>query len=129
MSLFSHEKYDGYRIQNSVLIEVPLTATSVSSTVFIAPTDYQVLNAKISFATASTSGTVNLEVLNAGAAKGTGTLVYATALPLSGTANTPVSTVAPQKNYIPSNRRVATVIAGTLTGLVDGLLQIELVKV
>jgi|SRR5882757_5285132 len=128
MSLFSGEQYEGLKIQNTDQLTVNLSAASVAQTIFVAPVGYKVIAAHVSFATASAGATVNVEVLGAGVAKGSGTSVFATALALTGTANTVVTTAAPTGNNIPQNQRLAIVLSGSLVGLVDGYLQLEVAK-
>lgn len=129
MSLFRGESYDGYKIQNLDHITVNLVAASTAQTIFVAPVDYKIVAVHVSFATASTAGTVTVEKLTAGQAKGAGTALLTAPLALSGTANTVVTVEAPTNNYIPKGSRVAIVLAGNLAGLVDGYLQLELAKV
>lgn len=129
MSLFTNESYNGQKIQNVDHITVNLVAASTAQTIFVAPTDYKVVAAHVSFGTASTSGTVNVEILPQGTAKGSGALVFGTGLALSGTANTTVTLAAPSNKILVAGQRLAIVLGGTLTGLVDGYLQLELAKV
>src|SRR5882724_8476462 len=103
MSLFTGEKYDGYKIQNFDHITVNLAAASVAQTIFVAPVDYQIIAAHVSFATVSTSGTVNVEVLPQGVAKGSGTAVFTAPLSLAGTANTTVTLTAPSNKIVIKN--------------------------
>lgn len=136
MSLFSNESpvlsplatANGQKIQSTDHIFVNLSSASVNANVFIAGGDaYKVTNARVVYGTAgSTGATVNLEVIPSGTANGSGTTGVITAVALNGTTNTPVTATLGTATLIPSGSRLGIVMAGTLTGLANGLLIISI---
>lgn len=139
MSLFSGENpvlgtgttVQGVKPQLYEHIVIPLSATSVAQYVFISPGAYKVASVRTVFATTSTSGTLNVEKLTGTQAPGSGVAVLAAPALLSGTVNTDVSSAlnATASNYtLAAGDCLATVIAGTMTGLANALLVIVLQK-
>lgn len=142
MSLFSGEfvsvsdssKCGGYRIQNGIHIEVPLTAASTTGQViYIPPVGYTVVAVREVHAVAGGSGaTVNLERLTGTQAPGGGTAILSTGLLMNGTANTvqsaPLTNITATAASLNALDRLAVTLSGTLTGLANGLLQVSLVK-
>lgn len=140
MSLFSGENpqlgssatVDGLKIQNVAHLDVVLTSTSANANVFIAPTAYKITAVREVHGVVGGSGaTVNLEVIPSGTANGSGVAVLPTALSLVTTVNVPHTAVLPTNGdllIIPAGSRLGTVVAGTLTGLGDALLQISLTR-
>lgn len=137
MSLFSNEnladntQVNGMKIQNVAHLVVPLAAASTNATIFNATVPYRVVSATTIFGTAGGSGaTVNLEVIPTGTANGSGTAtVLSAAQALTGTTNTPVKAVLGAGTLIPAGSRLGTVLAGTLTGLANGVIQLALARV
>ena len=90
-------------------------------TFFIATRPYEVMEIHAIWATASTSGTLNVERLTGTTAEGSGDDIIGTAVAMSGTANT----VNVKKTSDITNRQLATgdrlalVDAGTLTNQVN----------
>lgn len=119
----------------ALTIAVPLDAASVSRVVFIARSSWRIASVAANFEVASASGTVRprkitAEATLAGAAAGATVVEETTAaLSLSGTAGTAVvgtlSATASDRVLKPGDK-LAVQLAGTLTGLAGGLLQIEL---
>jgi hypothetical protein len=143
MSLFTNEyaalndasKCGAYKIQNIFHLEIPLVAASVTgAVVFIAPTGYQVVAVREVHGVAGGSGaTVNLERLTGTTAPGSGTAILSAALVLNGTANTvqtaPAANIVTAAATLNALDRIGVVLAGTLTGLAGGLLQVSLARI
>lgn len=140
MSLFSNEvprlgkgtTINGSLIPDRIIINVPLLAASASQTAFIAPVGtakWQVTTVNSSFGTASSSGTFSVEVATGTTAVGSGTAQVTSPVALSGTANTSVSTAVTTQTAIAAGSRVNVIIAGTMTSLVAGFVQIELQRI
>lgn len=138
MSLFSNEvptlgegtTVAGLKVQNVAHINVLLVAASTAANVFIAPVAYKVTSVREVHGTAgSTGATVNLEIIPSGTAAGSGATGVITPLALNGTANTPQTATLGTNTIIPAGSRLGTVLAGTLTGLANGLLEISLARV
>lgn len=135
MSLFSGEHMDrsGGVIMTLDVESVQLTAASLSQIVFLCPAGqhYQVSEVRSVFSTASSSGTATLEYLTGTTAPGSGTAQTA-AIALSGTVNTVVVTapVAPSSlKTLGAGDRLNLIIAGTMTGLAGGYVQVTLKRV
>jgi hypothetical protein len=141
MSLFSGENpnlgtnttFSGNKEISTRVLFLPLIATSASQIIYIAPSvsgdKWQLDSVSSIFGTASTSGTVQVEYLTGTAASGTGTALLATPLALSGTANTTAFVKPSVVKTLNPGDRLGLVLAGTLTGLAGGFLQISLKKV
>lgn len=138
MALFSGEipnlgegaLVNGVKIQNTVHVNIPLTAASTNQTIFIVPANaYKVLTIRECHGVAGGSGaSASLEILTGTTANGSGTALAASATPLNGTANT-VQTVTPTLTTIPALSRIGLVFAGTLTGLANCMFEVILAKV
>lgn len=133
MSLFSNERMDtsGGVIQTIEPAGTFLTASSVSQIVFACPAgqQFQVSEVRSIFSTGSTSGTATVEVLSGTTAPGSGTAVTS-AIALSGTANTLTVTNPNSSNKVLNpGDRVNLIIAGTMTGLVGGFVQLTLKRI
>lgn len=138
MSLFSNESptlsslatANGQKIQSVDHILVNLSSASVNANVFIAGGDaYKVVGVReVHGVVGGTGATVNLEVIPSGTANGSGTATVLTAaLDLHGAvANTPQTGTLGTGTLVPSGSRLGIVMAGTLTGLADGLLEISI---
>jgi hypothetical protein len=129
MSLFSNEKMDtsGGVIQTVEPAGFILTAASVSQIVFACPAGqtFVVSEVRSIFSTASSSGTAKFEVLTGTTAPGSGTAVTGN-IALSGTANTLVVTAPTAQVVMSAGSRLNVIIAGTMTGLVGGYVQVTL---
>lgn len=110
-----------------------LTATSATFTAFVNDNlsgTFKVAAVSTVFSTASTSGTVQVEVATGTQAPGSGTNQLSSALALSGTANTPANgTIVAAPTTITAGSRVNVVIAGTMTNLVNGVVTIALQRI
>lgn len=136
MSLFSGENpnlgdlanVSGAKIQSVDHIFVNLSSASVNANVFAAGgVPYKVTGARVVYGTAgSTGATVNLEVIPNGTATGSGTTGVISALALNGTTNTIATATLGTATLIPGGSRLGIVMAGTLTGLANGLLVISI---
>lgn len=110
-------------------INVALTATDATRTVFVATRACRLKAVKEVHSTASTSGTLQLEKCTGTTAPGSGSSLLTGTMTLAGTANTVVSgtlvaTVA--TITLAAGDRISIVIAGTMTNLVGGLATITL---
>lgn len=98
-------------------------ASSTSFTMFVNPTligTYQVAGASVVFGTASTSGTMQIEVATGTQAVAAGTNQLTGTMSLSGTANTTVNgTVIASPTTIAAGSRINVILAGTMTSLAN----------
>lgn len=110
-----------------------ITASSSSQTIFVVDNvsgSYVVAAAAASFGTASSSGTLQVEVAGTGVAQGSGTNQLTGTVSLSGTANTPVNgTLIASPTVITAGSRINIILAGTLTGLANGCVNVVLQRV
>lgn len=109
-----------------------LSATSVSQHAFVAPsTDakYKVVSVSARFKTASTSGTLNVEVAKTTVATGSGTNQLGTALSLSGTADVTVNGQVTNPTIFDYTSVLNLIFAGTMTSLADCVVSILLERV
>lgn len=91
---------------------------------------YVVAGVVANFGTASSSGTLQVEVAGSGVAQGSGTNQLQSALSLAGTANVPVNgVVVASPTVITAGSRVNAILAGTLTGLANCSISIVLQRV
>lgn len=132
MSLFSNEHMDtsGGIIQTQEYAQFILTAATVSQIIFACPVGqaFKVLEVRSIFSTTSTSGTVKIEYLTGTTAPGSGT-AQTGAIALSGTANTLVVTAPTAQTVLNPGDRLNAIVAGTMTGLVGGFVQVTVVRV
>jgi len=141
MSLFVNETpelgdattVNGSKIPTVVHEKIILTASSATDqNLFIAPVAYKIVKVyEIHGAAGGTSSAVQLEVIHSGTANGSGTTVLASALILTGTANT-VQSASPAtstKALVPAGSRIGVILSGTLTGLTDCLVEVTLQRV
>lgn len=113
-------------------VNVALTATDATRTVFVAPYPCKVIAVKEVHSTASSSGTLTLEKCTGTVAPGSGTVLLTATMSLSDTANTVVSgiVVGTQADItLAAGDRLGVKIAGTLTSLAGSLVSIMLVQV
>lgn len=104
-------------------------AAAVSGTALIADATYIVTGVKVSFGTASTSGTFTIEKLTGTTAPGGGTALLTSALALDGAANTVatgVLTATTADLTLASGNRLGFVFGGTVTNLADMAITITL---
>lgn len=110
-----------------------LGASSASQTAFICDSlsgSYVVAGVVADFGTASSSGTLQVEVAGAGVAQGSGTNQLTGTMSLSGTTNTAVNgTVIASPTTITAGSRVNIILAGTLTSLANCAVSIVLQRV
>lgn len=107
----------GFAVTMQLIGAEPVTAANYD-VFFIAPRPVEILWISESHRVASTSGTLNLEILDSGEALDAGDLVLATAFSTSGTANTPIiksGTDFTKNRILKEGQRLAAVDAGTLT--------------
>lgn len=137
MSLFRNEAPilgDGTQLADnysSNLYKVPkresvtvsgLGASSTSLTAWVPPSNdsYVLEGVAVSFGTASTSGTLQVEYAPSGTATGSGTNQLTGTVSLAGTANTPVfGTVISAPTVATSGGRFNIILGGTLTSLAN----------
>lgn len=148
MSLFSNENIpSGVQIGNTNAPQIEefitianLVATSVSADVFIAPpgTVWQVTGIQESHGVASSSGTVDLVKMTGTTAVAAGTTLLTGTISSAGTANTPLSGTLIANpitlqlvgsSTATGGDRLGIKLGGTLTSLVDGLVQIRLKRI
>lgn len=141
MSLFRNEAPNlgstttigGSIVPTRIHLNIPLTAASVSQTVFVAPVlgtaTWRVTAIGSGFGAASSSGTFKVEVAQSGTALGSGTSQQTAATALSGTAATPVNTVVSTTTIVKAGGMVNLIIAGTMTNLVAGVVSIDIERV
>lgn len=100
-----------------------LGASSTSQTIFTCDTvsgNYTIAAVSVVFGTASSSGTLQVEVASGTTAVGSGTNQLSSAASLSGTANTVVNgTIIASPTTIAAGSRINIILAGTLTGLAN----------
>jgi hypothetical protein len=110
-----------------------LGASSTSQTIFVADNvsgSFQIAAVAVTFGTASSSGTLQVEVAGSGVAQGSGTNQLTGTVSLAGTANTPVNgTVIASPTTITAGSRVNIILAGTLTSLANCCITITLRRV
>lgn len=117
---------------NLIYVNIPLTATDATRSVWIATRAVRLNTASSVFSTASTSGTWKVEKCTGTTAAGSGTALNSSAVNLSGSANTVANatidgTVA-QRTFAAGDR-LSIVIAGTMTNLVNGFITVGLAPV
>lgn len=104
-------------------VSFPLTATSATQTVYTVPNDsctWKLVAASARFGTASSSGTLQVEVAGAAVAAGSGTVQLTGTVALSGTADTTKNgTLIAAPTTVSAGTAVNAVIAGTMTNLAN----------
>lgn len=120
------------KIPRTHTISVPnLSSSSTSFIAFVSDQTYQIYDVSVSFGTASSSGTLSVEVAPSGTAVGSGTAVLSSTISLSGTHNTPVyGTLVTNIDslQIVKGSMVNVLLAGTLTNLADCCVTIQLIR-
>lgn len=109
------------------LILPTATIPGVSGDMFISDGHYIVREARSSHTVASTSGTVQIEVLTPGQNADDGVDQLTAPMSLSGTADTPVkATIIASPTVINPGDRLGYVLGGTLTNLINGCVTVFL---
>lgn len=110
-----------------------LGASSSSQTIFVCDTvsgNFQIAAVSVSFGTASSSGTLQVEVATGTQAVGSGTNQLTGTVSLSGTANTTVNgTLLASPATIVAGNRINIILAGTLTSLANCCVTVILQRV
>jgi hypothetical protein len=110
-----------------------LGASSASLSAFVNDNvsgQYVIAGVTATFGTASSSGTLQVEVATGTQATGSGTNQLTGTVSLAGTANTPVNgTLIAAPTTIAAGSRVNVILGGTLTGLANGAIAIVLQRV
>ncbi len=113
--------------------QVAAASYAVSHSIFVNNNDgttYRVAAVTVNFGTASTSGTLQVEVATGTQAVGAGTNQLTGTLSLSGTANTPVNgTVIASPTTITAGARVNLIFAGTVTNLANCTVSVSLQRI
>lgn len=122
MSLFSSE-YFGDRTQHTSGV---FAAASIPTIFYIANDEYDLVEARAVWTTASSSGTLDIEQLTGTTAPGSGTVVDSASLSTAGTANT-VNQFSIKSNVrLVAGDRLALKTGGTQTGLANAVVTITL---
>lgn len=113
-------------------VTILLGALAAHTPVYTAPNDglTRVLKtASVRFSTASSSGTVQVEVAGAAIAPGSGTNQLTGTISLAGTANTTANgTIIASPTNIVGGTSVNVVVAGTMTGLAGAVLTLTFAR-
>lgn len=113
-----------------ISILFPTATPAVSAAVFVSDGYYRVRGVRETHATASTSGTLQVEKLTSGTAPGSGVNQLTGTMDLAGTASTPIAgTVIEPPDIINPGESVGLVFAGTLTNLVGCCVTVHLERV
>lgn len=103
---------------------------AVSHSLFVGDSisgSYAVAAVEVNFGTASSSGTLQVEVASGTTAVGSGTNQLTGTVSLSGTANTPVAgAVIAAPTTITAGSRINVIFAGTVTGLANCVINVVL---
>lgn len=113
--------------------QVAAASYAVSHTIFVNDNvsgTYKVVGASAVFGTASTSGTLQVEVATGTQAVGAGTNQLTGTISLAGTANTTVNgTVIASPTTITAGARVNLIFAGTVTNLANCVVTVTLQRI
>lgn len=111
-------------------LQIQCTASSVSQTLYVNDNisgTFVVSGVTASFGTASTSGTLQVEVATGTQAIASGTNQLTGTVSLSGSINTPVNgTLIASPTTIAAGSRVNLIFAGTMTNLANGIITVTL---
>lgn len=102
--------------------QVAAASYAVSHTIFVNDNvsgTYQIVAVSAVFGTASSSGTLNVEVATGTQAIGSGTNQMSSTISLSGTANTTVNGTITTQTAITAGARINLIFAGTVTSLAN----------
>lgn len=113
--------------------QVAAASYAVSHTIYVndnTGSTFKVAGVTATFGTASSSGTLQVEVATGTQATGSGTNQLTGTVSLSGTANTPVNgTVIASPTTITSGSRVNLIFAGTVTSLANASINVALQRI
>lgn len=113
--------------------QVAAATYAVSHTIFVNDNlsgTYQVAAVSVSFGTASTSGTLQVEVATGTQAIAAGTNQLTGTISLSGTANTTVNgTIIASPTTIAAGNRINLIFAGTVTNLANAIINVVLKRI
>lgn len=141
--LLANNIYQGVTSQGGVItglsitprvthIEATIPAAAGNLTVFVSPgitTNYAIGAVSAVFGTASSSGTLQVEVATGTTAAGSGTNQLTGTVSLAGTANTTVTgTLISPVTSITSGARVNLIFGGTMTNMANGHVTISLMR-
>lgn len=119
-----------YEFVTDLQNQVAAASYAVSHTIYVNDNlsgTYKIVAATATFGTASTSGTLQVEVATGTQAIGAGTNNLTGTLSLSGTANTPVNgTIIGSPTTIAAGNRINLIFAGTVTNLANAAVTIVL---
>lgn len=122
-----------YELINDNQNQVAAASYAVSHTIFVNDNvsgTYQVAGLSATFGTASTSGTLQVEVATGTQAIASGTNQLTGTVSLSGTANTPVNgTLIASPTTIAAGSRVNLIFAGTVTNLANASIKVFLKRI
>lgn len=113
--------------------QVAAASYAVSHTIFVCPNvsgTYAIEGVSASFGTASTSGTLQVEVATGTQAIAAGTNQLTGTMSLSGTANTTVNgTMITSPTTISAGNRINLIFAGTVTNLANAIVTVVLRRI
>lgn len=113
--------------------QVAAASYAVSHTIYVAgpaTSAYQISEVAASFGTASTSGTLQVEVATGTQAIASGTNQLTGTISLSGTANTTVNgTLIASPTTIAAGNRINLIFAGTVTNLANCTINVSLKRI
>jgi len=113
--------------------QVAAASYAVSHTIYVndnTGSTFKVAGVTATFGTASSSGTLQVEVATGTQATGSGTNQLTGTVSLAGTANTPVNgTVIASPTTITSGSRVNLIFAGTVTSLANASVNVALQRI
>jgi len=111
----------------------PLSETSTSATLYVNPAlggTFKVAAVSVVFGTASSSGTMQIEVATGTQAVASGTNQLTGTMSLAGTANTVVTgTVIASPTTVSSGARINVILGGTLTSLANCVVTVALQRI
>lgn len=129
---------NGVYLPSNVLVtdnqnQVAAASYAVSHTIFVNDNvsgTYQIAGVTATFGTASTSGTLQVEVATGTQAIASGTNQLTGTVSLSGTANTPVNgTVIASPTTVAAGSRINLIFAGTVTNLANASITVALKRI
>lgn len=122
-----------YEFAIDVQNQVAAATYAVSHTVYVNDNlsgTYQIAGVSVSFGTASTSGTLQVEVATGTQAIASGTNQLTGTVSLSGTANTTVNgTMIASPTTIAAGNRINLIFAGTVTNLANAIVNVVLKRI
>jgi hypothetical protein len=114
-----------------VIVDASGTGTS-SHNIFTAPNDgtaWQVAAVSARFSTASTSGTLNVEVAGAAVARGSGVNQLTSTISLAGTADTTANGTVTGTTTVSAGTSINAIFAGTMTNIAGLLITVTLKRI